>query len=113
MSNCYRNPNTAFWDAVAAVRPELHKGFNPWDRISEPKALQVLLEEGSVRGVRVVGEAGTHPIGSPEDRWAAVLGSGYRGTVEQLEPAEREQVRNANLAYIRDSGVTAVEANVI
>lgn len=111
--NFFEPANGAFWDSVAAVRPELHKGFNPWDRISEPTALQAMLEEAGIRDVKVVGETGTHPISSPEDWWAAVLGSGYRGTFEQLEPDEREHVRDANLAYIRDNGVDAVEANVI
>ena len=105
--------NTAFWDAVATVRPELHKGFNPWDRISDPDTLRAMLEEGGVRNVQVASETGTHSLRSPEDWWAAVLGSGYRGTIEQLEPAEREQVRTANLAAVRAGGVAAVEANVL
>ena len=105
--------NTAFWDAVAAIRPELYKGFNPWDRISSPATLRAMLEEGGVRDAQVTSEAGVHTLRSPEDWWAAVLGSGYRGTIEQLEPAEREQVRTANLASLRASGVAAVEANVL
>src|SRR5262249_32197103 len=24
--------NTAFWNAIRAMRPDLYKGFNPWDR---------------------------------------------------------------------------------
>jgi len=105
--------NTAFWNAVATVRPELYKGFNPWDRISDPDTLRAMLEEGGVRNVQVASETSTHSLRSPEDWWAAVLGSGYRGTIEQLEPAEREQVRTANLTAIRAGGVAAVEANVL
>ena len=45
--------------------------------------------------------------------WAAVLGSGYRGTIEQLDAPARERVRMANLSYIRRSGVRSVEANVV
>ena len=30
---------TAFWNSIREVRPDLYKGFNPWDRISEPDAL--------------------------------------------------------------------------
>jgi hypothetical protein len=61
----------------------------------------------------VVAEAGEHPIPTPEAWWAAVLGSGYRGTLEQLDSAARERVRQANLDYIRRSGLRAVEANVV
>ena len=42
-----------------------------------------------------------------------MLGSGYRGTIEQLGAAERARVRAACLAYVRESGLSAVEANVV
>lgn len=105
--------NTAFWSSVRDVRPDLYKGFNPWDRITEPASLRAVLDEAGVRGAEVVAEAGEHPIASPEAWWAAVLGSGYRGTFEQLDAGQRERVRAANLDYVRRSGITAVEANVV
>jgi ubiquinone/menaquinone biosynthesis C-methylase UbiE len=104
---------TAFWNAVREVRPDLYKGFNPWDRICEPSALQALLQEGGAQNVAVVAENGAHAIASPEAWWAAVLGSGYRGTLEQMDADAREHVRLANLSYIRTSGIREVEANVI
>jgi ubiquinone/menaquinone biosynthesis C-methylase UbiE len=104
---------TAFWNAVREVRPDLHKGFNPWDRICEPAAVRALLDEGRSEDTEVIAEAGTHPIDSPEAWWSAVLGSGYRGTLEQMDAHAREHVRLANLNYIRTSGIRSVEANVI
>jgi ubiquinone/menaquinone biosynthesis C-methylase UbiE len=104
---------TAFWNAVRDVRPDLHKGFNPWDRISEPAAVRALLEEGGAEDIDVVAEPGAHAIASPEAWWSAVLGSGYRGTLEQMDAAAREHVRTANLDYIRTSGIRSVEANVV
>ena len=105
--------NTAFWDAVHAVRPDLYKGFNPWDRICDPPALQAVLREAGVGSAEIVAEPGEHPVASPEAWWAAVLGSGYRGTLEQLDAGGREQVRRANLEYVQRTGVRAVEANVV
>jgi ubiquinone/menaquinone biosynthesis C-methylase UbiE len=104
---------TAFWNSVREVRPDLHKGFNPWDRICKPESLLKLLSEAGVLNAEVVSENGEHPIPSPEAWWSAVLGSGYRGTVEQLDARDREHVRQANLDYIRDAGVCSVEANVL
>ena len=104
---------TAFWNSVRDVRPDLYKGFNPWDRISDPAQLRALLHEGGVQSADVVAESGRHPIPSPDAWWSAVLGSGYRGTVDQLSPAMRDSVRDANLRYIRDSHISAVEANVV
>jgi ubiquinone/menaquinone biosynthesis C-methylase UbiE len=34
--------NTVFWHAVRTARPDLYKGFNPWDRISQAEALREL-----------------------------------------------------------------------
>jgi ubiquinone/menaquinone biosynthesis C-methylase UbiE len=93
--------NTAFWNAVREVRPELYKGFNPWDRICDPASVHGLLREAGIDGA------------DAEAWWTAVLGSGYRGTLEQLEPRQRDWVRDVNLKYIRDSGLKSVEANVV
>ncbi len=111
--NFFEPATTAFWNAVREVRPDLYKGFNPWDRISDPASVRALLHAGGVTEVETVAEAGTHPIPSPEAWWAAVLGSGYRGTFEKLDAGAREIVRTANLNFIRQSGIRSVEANVV
>ncbi|HEX7331534.1 MAG TPA: hypothetical protein VF290_08535 [Pyrinomonadaceae bacterium] len=49
----------------------------------------------------------------PEDWWSMIMGSGYRGTVDQLAPETREQVRQENLDFIENAGVRSVEANVV
>jgi hypothetical protein len=75
--------------------------------------VRALLDEGGAENAEVTAEAGTHPIASPEAWWSAVLGSGYRGTLEQMDGDARERVRVANLSYIRSSGIRSVEANVV
>jgi ubiquinone/menaquinone biosynthesis C-methylase UbiE len=105
--------STAFWDSIRVVKPELYKGFNPWDRVCEPASLLDLLESSGVSGAQVVAQAGEHPIPSPEAWWKAVIGSGYRGTLELLDARQQEFVRRANLDYVRSSGLRAIEANVI
>jgi len=42
-----------------------------------------------------------------------VLGTGYRGTVEQPDAAACERVRDECLTFIRVTGVQSVEANVL
>jgi ubiquinone/menaquinone biosynthesis C-methylase UbiE len=105
--------NDAFWCSIKNVRPELYKGFNPWDRINDPASLRKILDEGGVASPKIIAENRLHPIKSPEDWWTIVLGSGYRGTIEQLNPTERQKVKEANLAFIRDEKVSAVETNVV
>jgi ubiquinone/menaquinone biosynthesis C-methylase UbiE len=105
--------NDAFWCSIKTVRPDLYKGFNPWDRINDPAGLRKIFDEGGVASPNIIAENRLHPISSAEDWWTIVLGSGYRGTIEQLTPAERQKVKEANLAFIRDGKISAVETNVL
>jgi SAM-dependent methyltransferase len=104
---------TVWWEAVRAERPELYKGFNPWDRVCDPESLRAVLRDGGVERAEIVAEPGWHPIPSPDACWAAVLGTGYRGTLEQLEPAARERVRAKVEAYVRDHAIREVETSVV
>ena len=103
----------AFWCSIKEVRPDLYKGFNPWDRINDPGSLTKIFDEAGIAPPKIVPENRLHPINSAEDWWTIVLGSGYRGTIEQLDLAERQKVQEANLAFIRDEKISAVETNVL
>jgi ubiquinone/menaquinone biosynthesis C-methylase UbiE len=104
---------TVFWNSVRSVRPDLYKGFNPWDRISEVKQLRTLLNAAGLPESEIVPESDRQPVNSPDDWWAMILGSGYRGTVDQLSPQEREQVRIENFDFIQQNSVRSLESNVV
>jgi ubiquinone/menaquinone biosynthesis C-methylase UbiE len=105
--------NSAFWDAVDEVRPELKRGFNPWERISNPSGLQAMLAESGVHTDYIIAESGSHPLQSPEDWWKIAMGSGYRGTLEQLDAESFAQVRTANLSRLDEDRVQAITTNVV
>jgi SAM-dependent methyltransferase len=105
--------NTGFWRSIRNVRPDLYKGFNPWDRIDNSESLRKILNEAGVASVQINAEDRLHSISSADDWWTIVLGSGYRGTIEQLTEAEREKVKEVNLSFIRDEKISAVETNVL
>src|SRR5215510_8167997 len=105
--------NTIFWDAIRKERPDLYKGFNPWDRICDPPSVKAMLKEAGVDSAEVVAESGRHALNSPDDWWAIVLGSGYRGTIEQLDSEARERVRQANLTAVHNLQIRVVETNVV
>jgi ubiquinone/menaquinone biosynthesis C-methylase UbiE len=111
--NLFEPANDAFWCSIKDVRSDLYKGFNPWDRIDDPASLKKILDEAGVASPKIIAEKRLHPIKSAEDWWTIVLGSGYRGTIEQLNPSERERVKEANLAFIRDEKISAIETNVL
>ena len=111
--NLFEPANDAFWCSIKDVRPELYKGFNPWDRIDNQASLRKILDEAGVASPKIIAENRLHPIKSAEDWWTIVLGSGYRGTIEQLNLAERQKVKEANLDFIRDEKISAIETNVL
>ncbi|MGF1569762.1 MAG: class I SAM-dependent methyltransferase [Nodosilinea sp.] len=105
--------NQVFWQAVGAERPDLVKKFTPWEKIDHPAALKALLEAGGVTQVKVFVEAGTHALASPEDWWTIALGGGFRGTIDQLDPAARERVRQENLNFLQANDVHALNVEVL
>jgi 2-polyprenyl-3-methyl-5-hydroxy-6-metoxy-1,4-benzoquinol methylase len=105
--------NSAFWDAVRAEQPSLYKSFTPWDRINEPATLSAMLLEGGVHASDVIAEEGRQPLRSPEEFWTIALGSGYRGTLEQLDPTARDRVRHATLNFLSKNEIRSVETNAV
>ena len=105
--------SAAWWDAVRAERPDLHTAFNPWDRITDPTAVRKLLSDGGVSDAVVVAEDGVQALRRPDDWWTVVLGSGYRWTADQLGEQAAARVRDANIAWARQSGIAAIETNVV
>jgi ubiquinone/menaquinone biosynthesis C-methylase UbiE len=105
--------NSRFWEAVRRERPDLYKQFNPWDTITDPASLERLLTSAGVTGAHVVAEPGTHPLASPPSWWTLVMGSGYRGTIDQLTPGQRDRVRADNLEFLAAGKITEVEAGVV
>jgi SAM-dependent methyltransferase len=57
--------------------------------------------------------AAWHPLGSPEDFWTIVRGSGYRATHDAMSVDEREAVRARCLAVIAERRITTIETNVV
>jgi ubiquinone/menaquinone biosynthesis C-methylase UbiE len=105
--------NSMFWDAVRVARPELYKAFNPWDRISEPEAVAQLFVEAGLPEPEAVLEPGSHPLHGDGDVLALLMGTGYRGVLEQLSAPERDQVAETVLAQVRANHVATVKADVI
>ena len=111
--NFFQPGSDAFWRSIKDVRPDLFKGFNPWDRINDPANFTKIFNEAGIAPPTIVPENRLHSVNSVEDWWTIVLGSGYRGTIEQLTLAERQKVQEANLAFIRDEKISAIETNVL
>jgi SAM-dependent methyltransferase len=102
-----------FWDAVRREDPELLKSIKPWNKIVEPDPLRMLLIECGITNPEVVAEPGTHLLNSPEDWWTIVLGSGYRSTVDALNPSARERVKVVTIEEVRRQKIREIRADVV
>lgn len=105
--------STAFWSAVATERPDLVGGFHPWTRITSAAVLSQLFLAGGAAPPTVEEVPGAHPLTEPEDWWTIVLGTGYRATVQQLDPAAAQRIRTANIGWLRQSEVRDLQTNVV
>jgi ubiquinone/menaquinone biosynthesis C-methylase UbiE len=105
--------DSIFWSAVRAERPDLYKRFNPWDAITTADGLAALLAVAEVPDARITAETGTHPLPGPSAALALIMGSGYRGTVEQLTAGERARVEARFLQTIAERQVADIATNVL
>ncbi len=105
--------STLFWSAVGRHCPTLDGAYRPWDDLIHPPAVEALLRDGGVHRPAADAEAGTQAMSTPEDWWTIVLGSGFRWTVDQMDPETAARVRADNIAALCQAGTTAVETNVI
>ena len=102
---------SAFWEAVSRERRDLVKAFDPWTRIDSPAGLEELLRASGIENANVTPESNLQELATPDDWWTIVLGTGYRSTIEQLDPAARERVRIANLESL--GNIQSIEVNAL
>jgi hypothetical protein len=98
---------------VRDVEPALYRSFNPWDEITAPEALLTLFAAGGIESSSAEPAAGDHNLDKAEDFWDIVLGSGFRGTFDALQPDHSETVRDHVLAILGSRSVTSLRTDVV
>ena len=102
---------SAFWEAVSRERRDLVRAFDPWTRIDSPAGVEELLRASGIENANITPESNLQELATPDDWWTIVLGTGYRSTIEQLDPAARERVRIANLESL--GNIQSIEVNAL
>lgn len=75
--------------------------------------MAALLRDGGVPAVDILVEPGSQALDAPADFWTVAMGSGYRGTLEQMDPTTRERVRQATIDALTKQNVRSIETNAI
>jgi ubiquinone/menaquinone biosynthesis C-methylase UbiE len=105
--------NQVFWDAIQVERPDLYKEFTPWYRIRDTQSLESLIASTGATEIEVIAEIDSHPLSSPEDWWTMAMGGGLRGTIDQLKPVAKEQVRAINLKFLETNRIQELYSDVL
>jgi len=94
--DAFEPAQSLFWDAIRRERPDLDQAHSARKQLSDPGAVAQLFAGAGIEAVEE-SEDHDHPLESAEDWWTMVLGSSYRGRVDQLTPDQRDRVREACL----------------
>ena len=105
--------SSLFWEGVREERADLHRAFQPWERIATPSALAAEFAGAGIAGIRLETERCAFPLASAEAFWDVVLGSGYRGTLEQMDTASQERLRRTVVAKLRGDGARELAMEVV
>ncbi len=104
---------SAWRRAAEQVCPGTDPELLPRDRLAEVQAVRGLLSVAGIADAEVVAEEGRHPLRSPEDWWTIVLGTGARWVIDRMPAHQAARVKDANLAWLHDNRIDAIEINVI
>jgi ubiquinone/menaquinone biosynthesis C-methylase UbiE len=97
-------PAYARWQtALRQERPDLYSAFNPWDRITEPEAVQRLLRDGEATNIEVTAEDGNQVL----------LGSGLRWAIEQMGSEAAARIKADNVNWLGENKIDRLETNAI
>jgi len=98
--------------AVLAEKPDL-KIAMPWERLNQSFGVCQLMTKAGIPNAEVTLEENHLELGSPDEWWNIVMGTGMRRYVSELEPAAARRVRQDNLEWAEGHRVTALELDVI
>jgi hypothetical protein len=75
--------------------------------------LSAVFERAGLGGAAIEAERGVHTIHPERDWWSIALGTGYRWTIEQMSPEERERIRVATLRSLAGRETIGLQTNVL
>jgi hypothetical protein len=107
-------PAFSAWRRIAEqVGPGTVPDRLPRERLAAVQAVEGLLADAGIPDADVVVEEGHQPLGSPEDWWTIVLGTGARRLIDRMPAHQAARVKSASLDWLCENDIDAIETNVI
>jgi ubiquinone/menaquinone biosynthesis C-methylase UbiE len=104
---------TAWRRIVEQISPGTVPDRLPWNRLAGIQEVRALLAGAGIADAEVVVEEGHQPLRSPDDWWTIVLGTAARSVIDRMPAHQAVRVKDANLAWLDENGIDAIETNVI
>jgi len=104
---------SVFAEELRRLRPDFPTGQRPWEKLVDICALRRTFLMGGFEDPAVFAVSDQQPLASPDDWWTIAMGSGFRGEIEQLLPAERQMLRQNATCRLLLMGARAVETSAI
>lgn len=111
--NSFHPAADVFAEELRRVRPDIPPVVMPWERLIKPAGFQQLFMEGGAAIPKVHSGADRQKLEQPEDWWTIVMGSGFRGDVDQLTDEEHSIVREQVLARIWSENITEIDTGAL
>jgi ubiquinone/menaquinone biosynthesis C-methylase UbiE len=105
--------SSIFWSAVSELRPDLDRGYNPWDQLTDPEAVRRLLVRAGAHTQQVEPVAAIHRLTAPAEVRAIMLGTGFRGTYDAMTAHEQQLLEKRVLDEVSAAHINALQTNVI
>jgi hypothetical protein len=87
--------------------------FHPWDELTSVEAVTEVLTRAGIDRSRVEYQPGTQRLDRPDDFWDIIMGTGYRATVDALEPQQQARLRTEVVGALRTAKVSSVRTDVV
>jgi ubiquinone/menaquinone biosynthesis C-methylase UbiE len=110
---CLEPANTFYLDAVADERPDFDaRSADQASRLGDSTLLRNILRRSCSAEPTIIEEVLAHAY-TPAEFWDVVLGSGYRISLDAMEPAAAERVRLALQLRMESERVAEVVSDVL
>jgi len=102
-----------FGAELCKQQPGFDISVRPWERLTDPEKLRRLFDDAGVPQPAVHRINDQQTLQSPEDWWTIAMGSGYRGEIERLTPAQQRALRSDTIGALAAKRITSIETSAL
>ncbi|WP_136660143.1 class I SAM-dependent methyltransferase [Nitratireductor sp. XY-223] len=102
-----------FFEELERLGGSAPRGPVPWARLTTPDGLADLLVGGGAADPEITSAEDYQALIEPGDFWTLVMGSGFRGEVENLDPFAQRKLRKSVTGRVAAKGFSSIATHAI